>query len=674
MTSSRWLFGTAIFLASFLLFLVEPIAAKQLLPYLGGSAAIWLTCLVFFQTALLAAYFYAHWLSQNTKWNLHLVLLLLAGALAIGWAMFSYRYGFGTEHPIAAVFAALSVWIGGPFFMLGTTSPLLQVWWARTESGEIPYRLFALSNLAALAALGLYPSLVEPYLTLQAQRTAWASGFALFVLLSVVLTQRTRAASIASAPVATGDEAAEPPALLSHKVLWVLLPMGASMQLSAVTGYLTANLAPIPLLWILPLAVYLISIILAFQFPKLPRSIESRFLIVMLASVGYALTKQDAVWPMRISIGFFLVEAFAACLFCHTAACALRPRRPSESTMFYLLFAAGGAAGSFAIGIAFPLLFRFNFDLVITCCATAILALVSTWNDGWSQRLLWSVASIAMALQIFWIHTALERNTIAATRNFYGALRVKQNLGYPGAVLRTLTNGNVEHGTEIFGSTEQRKTPTTYYAEDSGVGLALRFCCDERPRKIGVIGLGAGTLAAYARRGDRIEFYEINPGVEPIARNAFSYMRESAGSIQVVGGDGRTSLAKQPPQGFDVLVIDAFSGDAIPLHLLTKQAVALYRRHLAADGILAFHISNRHVDLDPPIGMLAQDAGMKAVVVATPANAERDEFVATWMLLTENAVFLKRPEVARIARHAAPINRLRLWTDDYSSLLPVLEW
>lgn len=675
MSGTRWLFAAAIFLGSFLLFLVEPMAAKQLLPLLGGSAAVWITCLVFFQTALLVAYLYAHWLAQRPRWILHFALLVLAAATALGWSVRSYDTGAGSEHPIATVFGALSAWIGLPFLALGATSPLLQAWWAKVESGGVPYRLFALSNLASMLALGLYPSWIEPAFSLRTQRILWTCGFALFALLSAVIAARTRAANAAPDLATSENENNTAPSPLSHKLLWVLLPMGAAMQLSTVTSYLTANVAPIPLLWVLPLAVYLLTIILAFQGSRfLPRSILSRFLIVMLAGVGYALTKQDADWPMRISIGFFLLECFAAGLFCHTETYRLRPQRTSESTLFYLLFAAGGAAGSFLIGIAFPVLFRFTFDLVITCCVTAILAFAATWNSGWSQRLLWAVASIAMAVQIFWIHTVLQRSTIASTRNFYGALRVRQSFAIPGATLRTLTNGNVEHGTQIFGTSEQRKTPTTYYAPDSGVGLALHFCCDQRPRRIGVIGLGAGTVAAYGQAGDRVQFYEINPAVEPIARNVFTYMRESGASVEVIPGDARTSLAKEAPQSLDVLVIDAFSGDAIPLHLLTKEAVALYRRHLAPGGVLAFHISNRHVDLQPPIALLAQDAGMQAVTIATGARELQGEFSATWMLVTANADLLKTPEVARAAHRPETLAGLRLWTDDYSSLLPVLEW
>jgi hypothetical protein len=460
-----------------------------------------------------------------------------------------------------------------------------------------------------------------------------------------------------------------------QKLLWVLLPMGAAMQLSAVTSYLTANVAAIPLLWILPLAVYLISIIVAFEFPRLlPRSIVTRILIIMLASLGYALSKQDVEWPLRISIGFFLVETFAACLFCHSEAYRLRPRISSESTMFYLLFAAGGALGAFVIGVVFPLLFRYNIDLVITCCFTALLAFLVTWQDGWNSRLLWGVATLLMGMQVFWISVVNQRSTLVAVRNFYGSLRVKQSLRFPGATLRTLTNGNVEHGTQIFGTDEQRKTPTSYYADDSGVGRAIRLCCGDGPRKIGVIGLGAGTVAAYGRAGDRIQFYEINPAVEPIARNVFSYIRDSGAQISVITGDARTALANAPPQGFNVLAVDAFSGDAIPLHLLTTQAMTLYRRHLAAGGVIAFHISNRHVDLESPILLLAESAGLQASTITTGANDQRGEFTATWMLVGDNPDFFAQPDIASGFREPAKGRGLRVWTDDFSSLLPVLHW
>jgi hypothetical protein len=670
MSGSRSLFGGAIFLGSFLLFLVEPIAAKQLLPALGGSAAVWITCLVFFQTALLLAYLYAHWFAQRSHWNLHFALLLLATGSAIAWSV--QPVSLNSTHPIASIFFALSVSIGLPFLMLGATSPLLQVWLARIQLTAIPWRLYALSNLASFLALALYPTLVEPYFTLHAQRLIWCCGFSAFALIFALLTWKTRAQTEAQTQPTQSNESQVSSAPLLHKLLWILLPMGAAMQLSAVTAYLTSNIAAIPLLWILPLAVYLLTLILAFQFPRfLPRAIITRFLVVMLAGLAYMLSQVDVTLPIRVSIAFFLVEVFISCLFCHTEAYALRPQRSSESTLFYLLFAAGGALGSFFIGIASPLLFSNNYDIVLTFLATALLAVAVNWFGGWAQRLLWSTASILLIALVVMLHTAYARDTPLAVRNFYGSLRVRQAIQYPAATVRTLLNGTIQHGSQIF-SDQLRRKPTTYYAEDSGIGIVLHQCCPGRARNIGVIGLGVGTIAAYGQPGDRIRFYEINPAVIPIAHNLFTYLRESAATIDIVEGDARTSLASEPPQQFDVLVVDAFSGDAIPLHLLTTQAITLYKRHLAHGGIIAFHISNQHVDLEPEIALLAQSVAMTAMRVSSAENREIGEYTATWMLLTDNANFFAKPEVASHVRKPTINPSLRVWTDDYSSLLALL--
>jgi hypothetical protein len=558
--------------------------------------------------------------------------------------------------------------------MLSATSPLLQVWWARLETGRIPYRLYALSNLASLLALGLYPTLIEPNLTLHAQRAWWGFGFAAFAILSAILAIRTRSSS-ASPLTREADESSAPHATFLHKVMWVLLPMAAAMQLSAVTSYLTANVAAIPLLWILPLGVYLLTIIVAFQFPRFRSGVMLGRLIVMLASLGHAPTpKSPGPW---LSIRFFLVELFFACFFCHSAAPGLRPQRASEATLFYLLFAAGGALGSFLIGIAAPLVFSLNLDLPITFLVTALLALAVNWRGAWSQRMLWIVASGAMVVLIFMVRIAYLRDATVTVRNFYASLRVTQSVNYPGTTTRTLMNGSIQHGTQLFGDDNFRHTPTTYYARDSGVGLAIRFCCPDAapnsPRNIGVIGLGAGTIAAYGRPGDHIRFYDINPAVPPIAHNVFTYIRDSAAQVDIVEGDARASLAGESPQHFDVLVVDAFSGDAIPIHLLTTEALALYRRHLTPDGVLAFHISNRHVDLAPAIALVANSAGMQARRVSTDSTHEPGEYTSTWMLVTSSPTFFTQPELAA-ARPPSPKPGLRVWTDDYSALLPLLRW
>ncbi len=679
MPSSRSLYGSAVFLSAFLLFLVEPMAARQLLPALGGSSAVWLTCLVFFQTTLLLGYLYAHWLNRSDfsqrRQRLHLALLALAVITLATPNLLRASLTQGISHPVTTIFATLAVTIGLPFLLLASTSPLVQVWLSRNEGGSIWYRLFALSNAGSLLALAAYPTLVEPHLTLKLQRTLWACGFVVYAILCAILSRRAR---LAVDPIPTHEQSPDtPPTPSAKKWLWFLLPMVAAMQLSSVTSHLTVNIAAIPLLWILPLAVYLLTFILAFEFPALyRRGIVVRLLVLMLASLGYALSKTDVSLPIGIGIAFFLAECFVACLFCHAEAYALRPQRVAETTLFYLLVAAGGAAGTFFIGIASPLLFAANYDLPISFLLTAVLAFIITWPDGWAQRLLWATGSALLFALILMLHTVYAREALLEVRNFYGTLRVKQTSA-PAQVapVRMLLNGTIQHGTRLF-ATGLSRVPTAYYAENSGIGLTLLHCCEGRPRNIGrnigVVGLGAGTLAAYGAPGDRLRFYEINPLVRPIAQNLFTYLRDSPARITFAEGDARASLTREPAQNFDVLVVDAFSGDAIPLHLLTTEAIALYRKHLAPNGILAFHVSNQYLDLAPEIAQLATSAGMKARQVDSPSDESRGAYKATWVLVSGDTAFFNRPEVAPVALPIAPIQGLKPWTDDYSSLLPLL--
>jgi len=673
MLSTRSLYGFAIFLSAFLLFLVEPMSAKQLLPALGGSSAVWLTCLVFFQLTLLLGYLYAHWLTRHAfdrrRQLLYLALLAAAIVLLITQRLIRPDLSLGSSHPVTTIFLDLTLTIGLPFLLLGSTSPLLQIWLFRKQGGHVPYRLFALSNAGSLLALIAYPTLVEPHLPLRLQRLFWAAGFMVYAALCAILSRQVPEA----AQPAPQQDTATAPVSTATRWLWFLLPMAAAMQLSAVTSHITSNIAAIPLLWILPLAVYLITFILAFEFPRLyRRSVLVRLLVVMLASLGYAISKIDSSFPIGIAILFFLFECFAACLFCHAEAYALRPQRPSETTLFYLLVAAGGVTGTFFIGIASPLLFAANYDLSITFLVTALLALAVTWPDGWGQRLLWATGCILMLYLNFALHNAYANDALMMNRNFYGSLRVKQSVTKEGQPLRLLLNGTIQHGTQIF-SPGLTRTPTTYYARDSGIGLALANCCAGRTRNIGVVGLGAGTLAAYGNAGDRIRFYEINPHVLPIARNLFTYLRDSQARITVTEGDARASLAHEAPQGFDVLVVDAFSGDAIPIHLLTTEALTLYRKHLAPHGILAFHVSNQYLNLAPEVAQLAAAAHMQARLFDTPSVDSRGEFRSTWVLLTDSPTFFTLPEISAIATPIDPIPGLRAWTDDYSSLLPIFQ-
>ena len=502
MTRSRWLFGFAVFLGAFLFFLVEPIAAKQLLPVLGGSAAVWITCLVFFQTALLCAYLYAHWMSNRPRWVLYFALLIIGFASALGWCLRGAGSGLGSVHPILTVFAVLASTIGLPFLVLGTTSPLMQVWWARLHGSAIPYRLFALSNLASLLALGLYPTMIEPRLTLQAQRIAWCCGFAVFALITGLLAWKVRTTAMVSlSENAGGEEGAPAPQM--HRLLWVLLPMGAAMQLSAVTSYLTANVAAIPLLWILPLGVYLLTIIIAFEFPRLlPRSIVARFLILMLAGLGYALSKQDVEWPLRISIGFFLIEAFASCLFCHSEAYRLRPKRAAESTLFYLAVCSGWRTRIICdrhrVSAGISIQHRSRHYVLLHGAAGSLV----TWRDGWNSRLLWGVATIVMAVQIFWINIVNQRRHHSGRAQFLWQPARKANLR-----LSWRDSAHTDERQRRAWDADFRHRRTAPHADEllrRGLRCGARYTVSAvggGARNIGVIGLGAGTIAAYGRPG-----------------------------------------------------------------------------------------------------------------------------------------------------------------------------
>ncbi|HLY97953.1 MAG TPA: fused MFS/spermidine synthase [Candidatus Angelobacter sp.] len=679
----RWLTWTcagAIFLGSCLLFFVEPMAAKQLLPLLGGSAAVWTTCLVFFQATLLLGYLLAHWLVTSFRPRIQAVIYpgLLAAALLLLLAVRPFALHAVTEHPAVSVFLLLTRLIGLPFLLLSAAGPLLQSWYARgfhADQQQIlpPWRLFALSNFGSLLALALYPVVIEPRFNLHVQMLVWIGGFGLFTAAcSVVLLRGGR--SFDNQQKVETDTLADAAPGSASRILWFLLAACGSLMLCAVTNYLSQNIVAIPLLWILPLTVYLLSFVVVFQGNFYPRWLVLVFLLLALAAIGagicYELSDQAQVIPIRIMVPIFCAALFIFCLFCHGELHRLRPA-PRYLTSFYLLIAAGGTAGAFLVGIGAPLVFRANYEMVCGLVMISAMALIVTWKLGIFSRLLWTAATAAMLWLIVFEARGYSHDAIVQQRGFYGTLRVTETRMPGSEATRILYHGTIEHGVQLMGGA-RRHEPISYYAHHSGAGLALDFCCAERKRRVAVIGLGTGTLAAYGREGDVFRFYEIDPLVERIANNIFTYLHDSPAMIEIVPGDARVSMTQEPPQNYDVIAIDAFSGDAIPVHLLTAEAMQLYQRHLRPGGILAFHISSQYLDLAPVLRQQADHAGLHCVLVSSEEDEEQEISAADWVLITSDEKFLARPNIAKVSEKIEPKPGLRLWTDDYNSLLPLL--
>lgn len=655
------LYGSTIFLSAFLLFAVQPIIAKLILPWFGGTAGVWITCLMFFQVALLGGYAYSSLAAERLRPRVQFALhaALLAAALAVLPIIPSAHWKpVGGASPEPRILLLLAAVVGLPYFLLSTTAPLLQSWVARTWPGSEPYRLFALSNAGALLALVAYPSIIEPAVPTRLQAILWSAGFGAFALLCAASGWISRNA--ARLETCARDRSPQP------KMLWVALSAGGSMLLLATTNQITQNIAAVPFLWILPLAIYLATFILCFESTRwYRRPIFLRLLAMGLGAVAYSIYDIQFSDAVVVAVPVFCFGIFVGCMFCHGELAARKPPR-EQLTTFYLMIALGGAIGAVFVGLIAPAIFLGIYELPIALLFIAVLALKLNWTEGWSQRLLWGVAAIAMAMAVASQVRSYHEDVVRSVRNFYGALRVMDD-----ATVRTLYHGSVKHGAQFLAA-DRRNWPTTYYAPDSGAGLALRYCCFGA-KNVGAVGLGAGTLSIYGRAGDRFHFYEINPAVVDLATTEFSFLRDTPARVDVALGDARLTMESEAPQHFDVLLLDAFSGDAIPVHLLTKEAFALYFRHLKPGGILAVHVSNQYLDLAPVVSHLAASFDKKAVVIHTEKDAARELSESFWVLVTGNGDFLGRGEVLAAAA-AIPPRPLRLWTDDYNDLLDVIRW
>ena len=678
------LFGVTIFISACLLFLVQPLISKLILPWFGGSAAVWVTCMLFFQAGLLIGYSYAHELSRRISPKLQALVhvILLTGSLAllpiIPNAAWQPPAG---EDPTWRLLGVLAATVGLPYVLLSSTSPLLQIWFAQSEAGQLPYRYFALSNAGSLAALISYPILIEPRMTGHSQALLWSGAFGLFVCLcagTAVLSTRARAERMDDIALHISRAASYPKPSF---ILPLCLSASASALLLAVTNLVTQNIAPMPLLWVLPLSVYLLSFILCFESERWYR--RAIFLpLVLPALLGFvALAGPLENSSIFLTVPTLLGALFVCCMACHGEVARLRPD-PAYLTGFYLCISAGGVLGGLFVGLLAPHLFPSTYENSISFLFCAALLLYILWkehHEGWDRSryafVPWLAALCAsLVLSVYVTHRAWTeyRSAVLLARNFYGALRVEDYRDH-GRTIRELSHGTIIHGLEMMQPAHLRHFATTYYARESGIGLTWQALQSSGPLSIGVVGLGAGTLAVYGRGGDKLRFYEINPLMRSIAQTQFTYLSDSPAHVDVALGDARITMSTEKPQNFDILVIDAFSGDAIPVHLLTREAFALYWHHLKANGVLAVHVSNRYLKLPPVVQLAAQRLGKSAWLVD---NADRDLseiYAASWVLVTDRGGFAAEPLLRGKLKRIQVPPHVREWTDDYSNVWDILD-
>jgi hypothetical protein len=661
-------YAAAVFLGAFLLLQIQPIAGKTLLPRFGGSAAVWATCLVFFQAALVAGYLYAHGLVRYLRPSVQRLAhaCVLAASAAALWAGRGAASRSGTDgDPALAILAVLALSIGLPYFALSATSPLMQAWYAGAQGAGLPYRLYALSNLASLAGLLAYPILCEPFLTIRAQWRIWDALFAGFVVVCA-LAALAKPRRVESGAAAANGAAAPPSAEV--QVLWLVLPACAAAMLLAVTNHLCRDVAPAPLLWVVPLAGYLATFVVCFGREDWYRAGAARWVALALLAAMETVTAVTRLnHSLPIAVPVLLAGLVACCFFCHGELVRLKPH-PRYLTRFYLMAAAGGACGGLFVSLAAPRVYTSYFEMHVSMLGCALLAVFFLRGRG--SRLFLPLAAVPLAVfAVLGAVLPLETGTRAQARSFYGVLRVFDQ-GAGRDAMRMLQHDGILHGGEFLDASRGR-LPTMYFGPQSGIGLVLRRPAPA-PRRIGVVGLGCGTLACYARPGDLIRFYEIDPLAERFARTQFKYLAESEGTVEIVTGDARLSLEREPPQSYDVLAIDAFSGDSIPLHLLTREAVALYFRHLRPTGVVAVHISNKFFNFAPVVASLAAAFGKPARLVRSAPDTKNGIAMADWALVPAATDYFAAPEWKRTAWLVTPPRGARVWTDDYSNLLGVL--
>lgn len=724
------LFAITVFLSAFLLFQVQPIVAKMILPWFGGSSSVWSVCMVFFQVELLLGYAYVHVLHERLSLRRQVLThagLLLLSLLALPVAANPDWKGTALAHPSLNVLGVLATAVGAPYLLLSTTGPLMQAWLARSAAaGGVnaqPYRLYALSNFASMLALLTYPVIVEPRLAVEAQAIIWSVGYGGFVLACLGVTALTwrlvsppeigvgaNAAQSFVAPSAAdssgrsgggGGERAMPapetgsgsgsaststsgpgsatarPHAPSWRdcLLWMGLAATASILLLTLTRHMTQDVAPVPFLWVLPLGIYLLSFILCFDAPQF--YLRPMYLI----SLPFALIWLDRVVDMvgmsaPILVALLSISLFIFCMVCHGE---LVRRKPPVQylTLFYLMISLGGAMGGLLVGLVAPAVFTAYFELPIGLLFMAALVVVLLWGESrTSVRALLIIALVVYGMRLGVISTRYVDGYRVVVRNFYGQLRIDQHRDDTLGPVRSMFHGRIIHGEEYLAPGLQNQ-PTSYYCVGSGIERVIRSLPTDKPRRIGVVGLGAGTLAAYGRPGDLMRIYEINEQVLDLARTEFNYLKRSQAEIVPVLGDGRLMLEREPAQQFDLLVLDAFSGDSIPTHLVTLEAVGIYLRHLKPDGILAFHTTNTYLDLSPVMAAAAQAFDRSAAVFTLKPDAQsplcrRSEWTVLQKLMPTGSPAGTQSGLLPDWELLSVKPGFKPWTDSYSNLLGIL--
>lgn len=678
-------FAATTLLGAFLVFQVQPVISKCVLPWFGGTPAVWTTCMLFFQLLLFCGYLYAHllrtWLRPAAQGAVHLLLLCCA-ALVLPIEPTANWKPIGNETPTIYLLWMLAAHVGLPYFVLSSTGPLVQAWLSYQDSSDRVYRLYALSNAGSLAALLSYPFLVEPVLSVSNQSVVWSLLFCGFVLVQGVVaiglfrvpreqpSQNTNSRDAPSSPRISSGKA------WRRRGVWIALPALASTMLLVVTNHVCQDIAVIPFLWVLPLSLYLISFIVCFDSPQWyrPKWIAAATLLAIL-SIQFKFLLPTSV-HLLAECSSYMLMLLGVCLLCHGEVARIKPDS-SQLTQYYMLLSAGGAIGGIIVAIICPVLLSTHIEVpVALALVSALTAIVFFACRGWKEthydwssayRLRFAAFGLMVA-PLLAIALAGKDEVIASERNFFGVLQV---LSDQESV--RLVHGTTIHGLQFLGDRSQE--PTSYYHYESGVGRAIASMQQGYPSlRIGVIGLGCGVLATYGRESDQFDMIEINPAVVEIANKHFTFLSNSAATIRTHLGDGRLVLERMEGKTFDLLVLDAFSSDAIPAHLLTREAITLYRQRLADDGVLAIHISNNHLDLAPLLHRLSEDAGLESRVIESEGTRGLGTNRATWTIIAEADNRLWGHKLMRSARPASKteLTHAPLWTDQRHNLVSVL--